>query len=59
MKKILAHFENQFAGYANEQGAGGCGTCGYGADRLMSSDDFETLLRDIDKFVAENFAPKT
>lgn len=55
MKKIAEVFGGKWSKYANAQGSGGCDTCGYGAEELMSERDFKDLLAAIDKFIAEEF----
>lgn len=52
---FLTKFKNEFNVRASGQGQGGCSTCGYGAEPLMTDYDFEQLLTDIDQWVEEEF----
>jgi hypothetical protein len=58
MGKLLEHFKSKFSSHAGRQLSGGCDTCGYGADEAMDEDDYNSLLEEIDNWVAENFTEK-
>jgi hypothetical protein len=51
--KLKAHLQDRYW-HIQRQGAGGCETCGYGADEVV---DWEELLEEIDKFSASFNAP--
>ena len=51
--KFLEEFTKLFNRYAHSDAGDGCETCGYGASKLMSEEDYEALLRDIDRWIVE------
>jgi hypothetical protein len=53
--KFLDKYQKLFGKYALSEGSGGCSTCGYGADSVMSEWDFKSLLNDIDVWIKEEF----
>lgn len=55
MGKFLEKFKGRFLG--DIQGAGGCETCGYGADEGMSEEEFDKLMAEIDKWVEDELKP--
>ena len=55
MGKFLEKFKGRFRG--DIQGVGGCETCGYGADKAMSEEEFDKLMAEIDKWVEGELKP--
>ena len=55
MGKFVKAFKDQFKKYAQSQGAGGCDTCGYGAEQVIDEFDYETMLKDMDAWIEANF----
>ena len=55
MGKFLEKFKGRFLG--DIQGAGGCETCGYGADEGMSEEEFNKLMAESDKWVEDELKP--
>jgi hypothetical protein len=54
--KFIEAFKDQYKKYAQSQGAGGCDTCGYGAEDVINDYDYETMLRDMDAWIDANFS---
>jgi hypothetical protein len=55
MKTAYEAFANLWKKYASSDAGDGCQTCGYGATKLMDDEDYRELLRDIDKWIKEEF----
>lgn len=53
MGKLFEKFKDSFDG--DVTGGGGCSTCGYGAQHLMSNEAFERLLKEMDEWAEKEF----
>ena len=58
MSKFIEAFKNKFRNFASAYKDGGCDTCGYTEDRNIDEDDYETLLAEIDEWIASEFGNK-